>query len=98
MHGIAKHQGEDVVSVRVRQEDEHLALEVRKRNSRLGHTLEEAPADGTSLANTRPRLEHLYGSAQSFELRNVESGGVLARISIPLRTIDSLECVAREVV
>ena len=98
VHGIAKRQGEDVVSVRVRQEDEHLLVEVRNRNSLLGHTLEEVLSNGTGLANTRARLEHLYGSAQSFELGNVEGGGVLARISIPLRTIDSLECVAPEVV
>ena len=40
---------------------------------------------GIGLRNCRSRLEQLYGSRHRFELRNEESGGVTARIGIPLR-------------
>jgi LytS/YehU family sensor histidine kinase len=98
VHGIAKHRGDDVVSVAVRRQGERLLLEVRNSNSRLREKFPEALSNGTGLANTRARLQHLYGIRQSFELRNLESGGVLASISLPLRTIAAPEPVAQEVV
>ena len=39
---------------------------------------------GLGLSNTRARLLQLYGPRQQFELLAQETGGVLARITIPL--------------
>jgi sensor histidine kinase YesM len=41
--------------------------------------------NGIGLANTRARLEKLYGAEHSFELRNAPGGGVVAVITIPFR-------------
>jgi len=49
-----------------------------------------AAADGRSsgigLANTRARLEHLYGTAHRFELRRAREGGMEVAVSLPYRT------------
>ena len=39
--------------------------------------------EGIGLANTRARLQTLYGEAQRFELSNVPSGGLQAQIIMP---------------
>ena len=41
--------------------------------------------DGVGISSTRARLEKLYGSAQRFELRNAERGGVVAMLTFPFR-------------
>jgi len=85
-HGIGMHKGRDTVSIRAFQEGESLHLEVRN----LSSTLEDKPAQlserGIGLANTRARLEQLYGNRQQFVLRNLEPTGVCAELSVPLRS------------
>jgi LytS/YehU family sensor histidine kinase len=41
--------------------------------------------DGVGLANTRARLQHLYGSAHRFELHGSATGGLTLNLSIPYR-------------
>jgi two-component system LytT family sensor kinase len=85
-HGIGRHKGSDTVCLRAFQEREFLRLEVRNLNS----SLEDKPAGllgrGVGLANTRARLEQLYGDRQEFQIRNLEPTGVCAELSIPLRS------------
>ena len=45
--------------------------------------------DGVGISSTRARLEKLYGSAQRFELRNAERGGVVATLAFPFRVSES---------
>jgi len=84
-HGIGRHKGDDTVSLRAFQEGEFLRLEVRNLNSRLEDTSHGLLGRGVGLANTRARLEQLYGSRQEFRIRNLEPTGVCAELSIPLR-------------
>jgi LytS/YehU family sensor histidine kinase len=84
-HGIGRHKGDDTVSVRAFQEGEFLRLEVRNLNSSLEGTSAGLQGRGVGLANTRARLEQLYGSRQEFRIRNLEPTGVCAEVSIPLR-------------
>ena len=39
---------------------------------------------GVGLANTRSRLQHLYGSTHRFEFRQPAAGGLSVLIAIPL--------------
>jgi LytS/YehU family sensor histidine kinase len=84
-HGIGKHKGTDTVSIRGFQKGEILRLEVLNLNSHL----EEkplVPRRGVGLANTRTRLEQLYGNRQELRLQNLEPTGVCAKLSIALRS------------
>jgi two-component system LytT family sensor kinase len=84
-HGIGKHKGTDTVSIRGFQKGEILRLEVLNLNSHL----EEKPLvsrRGVGLANTRTRLEQLYGNQQELRVQNLEPTGVCAELSIPLRS------------
>ena len=84
LHGIGKHKGTDTVSIRGCQKGEILRLEVLNLNS----CLEEkavVPRNGVGLANTRTRLEQLYGDQQELRIQKLEPKGVCAELSIPLR-------------
>lgn len=43
------------------------------------------PGTGLGIANTRARLEHLYGDRQSLEIANHPGGGVVVTVSFPWR-------------
>jgi two-component system LytT family sensor kinase len=85
-HGIGMHKGSDTVSIQAFQEGDFLHLEVRNLSSRLEDKPARLPERGVGLANTRARLEQLYGNRQQFVLRNLEPTGVCAELSIPLRS------------
>jgi LytS/YehU family sensor histidine kinase len=75
-HGIGKHKEADAVSISAFARQDRLHIEV----SNLATALEDAPerllSRGVGLANTRARLEQLYGPRQSFEIRNLQPRGV----------------------
>ena len=47
---------------------------------------EDASPSGIGLANTRARLEHLYGGTHRFALRRGREGGTEVAVSLPFRT------------
>ena len=49
--------------------------------ARPGH----APAKGVGLANTRSRLEHLYGASQQLSLDEPPGGGLMVTVMLPFR-------------
>jgi LytS/YehU family sensor histidine kinase len=85
-HGVGRHKGSDTVSIRGFREGEFLRLEVRNLNSRLEDKPARSVGPGVGLANTRARLEQLYGNRQEFGIRNLDPTGVSAELSIPLRS------------
>ena len=46
-----------------------------------------AAGSGIGLSNIRERLKHLYGGAATLALRTGEAGGVVASITLPVRTM-----------
>jgi len=82
-HGIARHKCADTVTIRGARDGSSLRLEVRN----LSGTLESdgMRPHGIGLANTRARLEQLYGEQQVLELRALVPGGVSTEIVLPWR-------------
>ena len=82
-HGIERHARPGKIVLRAQRQEGQLELEVQDNGGGLpnGKPLRE----GIGLSNTRTRLQQLYGAAQKFELKNVESGGLLARVVLPFR-------------
>jgi len=70
----------------------HLAIQATKRGGRLRLVVaDDGPGlpkayelrPGVGLANTRSRLEEIYGDDFSFELRDADPSGFEAHIEIP---------------
>ena len=75
--------------LRARRRDGRLDLEVEDNGDGLpqGGPLVE----GVGIANTRARLQQLYGTAHEFFLVNAASGGLLVKILIPWNETPSAE-------
>lgn len=83
-HGIARKVSAGKVEIAARRLGDRLILQVSDDGPGLGTAL--AHGTGVGLANTRSRLEQLYGSQTGFELRNAVGGGAVATISLPFNT------------
>ncbi|HEX9760728.1 MAG TPA: histidine kinase [Candidatus Acidoferrales bacterium] len=69
-----------------RREDSRLVVEVRDDGPGLPSAPGAALREGLGLANTRARLQQLYGAEQEFELANGATGGLTVRITLPFHT------------
>jgi two-component system, LytTR family, sensor kinase len=85
-HGIERHARPGKLVVRSTRDNGTLTLEVQDNGAGLPNG--KLSREGIGLSNTRTRLQQLYGPAQKFELQNVDSGGFLARVTIPFHTAD----------
>jgi two-component system, LytTR family, sensor kinase len=81
-HGIAKRSEAGTIEVSASAAEGHLVLSVRDDGP--GYRAEQTEP-GVGLANTRARLETLFGGAGSLELRRGETGGTIATVRLPLR-------------
>lgn len=81
-HGIAPRKQGGWVEVRARRDGTVLALWVKDNGA--GNGTKTASGSGLGLANTRARLEHLYGDCHRFEFGPVADGGFEVRVRIPL--------------
>jgi two-component system LytT family sensor kinase len=80
-HGIERHARPGRIVLRAERRNGLLELQVQDNGN--GLPAEGAKREGIGLSNTRSRLEQLYGANQKFELQNVQTGGLLARVVIP---------------
>ena len=85
-HAVAPRAAETLVVIRSERENGHLRLQVSDNGE--GMATQAAASNGIGLANTRSRLEKLYGADQDFQLRPASGGGVEASVTIPFRTKD----------
>lgn len=79
-HGIAPRARGGRVDVRAQQRNGWLELTVR--DDGLGLSASKAKPDGVGIANTRARLEQMYGRDHRFEIRDADGGGVEVTIAI----------------
>jgi signal transduction histidine kinase len=83
-HGIGPRPAPGRITIRSRRTDGFLELEVQDDGVGLSAARLSDFNRGVGLANTRSRLEHLYGSLHRFEFRQPPGGGLLVLIAIPL--------------
>jgi signal transduction histidine kinase len=82
-HGIAPKVGGGQIHVVSRREGDNVRLVVRDNGSGVSMQALNAFNLGVGLANTRARLEHLYGSRHRFEFDPPEGGGLAVTVVIP---------------
>lgn len=84
-HGIEPRTEAGHVEVYVRRQGNRLVLEVADNGPGLAEPVRETNGNGRGigLANTRARLEQLYGANQSISLANRAEGGVVVRLEVP---------------
>jgi sensor histidine kinase YesM len=85
-HGIAPRSAPGWIEIRATHDDRMLHLQVRDNGPGLPPDLEAEMKEGVGLANTRARLEQLYGAAQRFDLNNAAEGGLIVSLTLPFRT------------
>jgi hypothetical protein len=83
-HGVARRAQGGCLGIRAQRVDGRLELRVWDDGPPAAAA--EGRSTGIGLANTRARLEHLYGTAHRFELRRAREGGMEVAVSLPFRT------------
>lgn len=83
-HGIALRASSGTVGVSARRDDGLLEMKVYDDGPGLKPLWHIEESGGIGLANTRARLEQLYGERYRFDVHNRDGGGVEAVIMIPL--------------
>src|SRR5918999_918502 len=84
-HGVARHAGSGRIEISGRREEGRLVLEVRDNGPGFPNGWEAAASGRVGLANTRERLNRLYGAGGRFQARNAPEGGAVITIEIPFR-------------
>jgi two-component system LytT family sensor kinase len=87
-HGISKLLAGGKIRISAAREGTDLLLEVKDNGPGIC-ALRDSLSDGLGLSVTRERLETIYGQNQSVQLLALQEGGVVARVSIPLRMATS---------
>jgi signal transduction histidine kinase len=83
-HGVSRRSSAGSIDVHAGIEGGRLRLRVRDDGPGFGgDPREDSPHLG--LANTRRRLQHLYGDRQQLEVADVDGGGAAVTVLIPLR-------------
>ncbi|HEX8116344.1 MAG TPA: histidine kinase, partial [Pyrinomonadaceae bacterium] len=87
-HGVSQRAASGHVEVRATRAGQLLRLEVRDNGRGLPEGCEgprgKQGGGGVGLANTRARLQQLYGGAYRFELSNAPEGGAVVTLEIPM--------------
>jgi signal transduction histidine kinase len=82
-HGIARKIGGGRVDISARRDGDMLMLAVRDTGPGLPVAATSPLSTGVGLANTRSRLEHLFGDRHRLEFTEPPGGGLLVSIVIP---------------
>jgi sensor histidine kinase YesM len=97
-HGVAKVSGTGRIEIRAYRDDaDRLVLRVRDNGPGLDADADDESSDGggVGLANTRARLQQLYGSDQRLTLTTAPDGaGVVAEVTLPYHTRADLRASA----
>ncbi len=81
-HGIAQNPRPGEISIQSRKSDGALHLKIRDTGPGISNP---SVQEGIGLANTKRRLQHMYGNEFRFEIKNEDTGGLLVSLEIPSR-------------
>ena len=88
-HGIAPRPDGGTIAITARRENAELHISIA--DDGVGEAGEGEPRrERVGLANTRARLDRLYGAAHRFTLTQAPAGGFIVDIVIPFRTAESV--------
>jgi sensor histidine kinase YesM len=82
-HGIARKVGGGRVEITARRDGDALCLMVRDTGPGLAEATLTGLSTGVGLANTRSRLQHLFGARHSLDFYEPPGGGLAVKIVIP---------------
>jgi two-component system LytT family sensor kinase len=83
-HGVEPREGKGTVEVSVRRDGRHLRIRIADSGDGFPAGSNGAPRrEGIGLANTRERLDHLYGGSAMLQLGNRPGGGAEAIVIMP---------------
>jgi two-component system, LytTR family, sensor kinase len=84
-HGIAPHAAPGLIEISARLKENKLELQVSDNGAGLPDARRAQIKEGVGLANTRARLDQLYGADYFFDLSNRDKGGLVVNLTIPFR-------------
>src|SRR5499426_4370940 len=84
-HGVAPHAAPGLIEISARLKENKLELQVRDNGAGLTDARRAQIKEGVGWANTRARLEQLYGAGAYFDLSNRDKGGLVVSLTIPFR-------------
>jgi sensor histidine kinase YesM len=84
LHGIAHKPGKGIITIRARQSDGGLLLEVSDNGGGLAHASKLEALGGIGIRNVRERLSQLYGNSAKLDVVDHNGSGVRATITMPL--------------
>jgi two-component system, LytTR family, sensor kinase len=91
-HGIGRRSAAGRIEITAKRVDGALEIQVRDDGPGLPP---EGPGSGIGLANTRARLQQLYGDTAKLTLENGAEGGAVATLTLPYRAEAGMAPVER---
>jgi len=95
-HAVAVRVEGGSIEVTARRMGDRLQLQVRDNGPGLPKGRLQGSGTGVGLANTRSRLEHLYGASQQLQFAEPAGGGLAVIVTIPFRTDEAAEIIDEE--
>lgn len=84
-HGIVSRIAPGEIEIRADRDGNLLRLQVKDNGPGLNASTTRT-REGLGLANTRARLQQMYGAAHRFEMADVASGGLQVTLELPFET------------
>jgi signal transduction histidine kinase len=96
-HAVAVRVEPGTIEVAARRDGDRLELQVRDNGPGLPKGRVPVNGAGVGLANTRSRLEHLYGASHRLAFVEPPGGGLAVVVTIPFRADDVGEIIDEDV-
>jgi signal transduction histidine kinase len=90
-YGVSAEETAGTIAVEAYRSNGMLYLKVSDDGPGLQAGWRMEQSSGIGLANTRSRLQHLYGESHRFDLSNAAGGGTIVSIAIPFRAEGAIE-------